>query len=283
MFRGPIIEILGIPRVPSEGIVDALIKADALDEQAAKKVRKAFTQQAEAQAAKEQAQKEMKMEVTKLINRKKAVLCTSMNSFLRLYEKIIKINFTEGDGIKELSNFTPALAEETYGQIEVIGKIDDRSVTAKDVMVGFLTGGLLGAFTHSLECSIVNDAQNRLDMARLTAKEAGAKALHENTVSLACQAVTERVRRMTDILTKLNFLFYQGIEHTNEVLEKNGMDKNHYSAEERKGLASCINLAKAVKDVLDAPIIDEKGELTQRSMEAIENGKSHLEKIRSLI
>lgn len=272
MFRGPIIEIPGIPRVPSEGLVDALRKADALDEQAAKKVRKAFTKQAEAQAAREQSQKEMKMEVTKLINRKKAVLCTSMDSFLRLYERIIKINFTEGDGIKELSNFTPALVKETYGQIEVAGKIADKSVTTKDVIVGVLTRVFFGALAHS----IVDDAQYKLDMARLTAKEARAEALYENTVSMACQAVTERVRRMTDILTKLNFLFYQGIEHTNEVIDKNGMDKSRYSAEERKGLAACIDLAKAVKDVLDAPIIDENGELTKISMEAIETGERHL-------
>lgn len=260
-------------------IVHDAKRADALNEQATKKGVKAFTKASEAQAAREQSQEEMEMAVTKLINRKKAVLCTSMDSFLKLYERIIKISFTEGDGIKELSNFTPALVEEMHRQIAVVGKIADKSIITKNFIAGYLTGGLLGGLAGSL----VDDAQHRLDTARLVAKQAEAVALYENTVSLSCQAITERVRRMTDILTKLNFFFDQSIRHTNEVIDKNGMDKNCYSAEERKGLAACINLAGAVKDVLDATIIDENGEITQRSMEAIANGERNLEKISCLI
>ncbi len=254
-------------------------KADSLNEQATRKSVKAFTKASEAELAREQSQEVMEKAVVKLMNRKKAVLCTSMDSFLKLYERIIEINFTEGDGIKELEGFFPSLIEETYMQISTAGKISDKSVITKNFVAGYLMGGLMGAMVGSL----VDDAQYKLDTARIVAKQAEATAIYEDTISLSCQAITERVKRMTEVLTKLNFFFDKSIRHTNEVIDKNGAVKNNYSKEERKGLAICINLAGAVKNVLDAPIIDENGEITKKSMEAIVNGEKNLEKINNLI
>lgn len=271
--------IMEILSVALGKIIHDVKRADSLNEQAVRKSVKALTRASEAQSAREQSQENMEKAARKLMNRKKAVLCTSMDSFLSLYERIIKINFTEGDGIKELENFLPVLAEETHMQIAAIGKISDMSVITKNFVIGGLTGGLMGAVAGSL----IDDAQYRLDTARIVAKQAEVVAIHEDTVSLACQAVTERVNRMTDVLTKLNFFFDASIRNTNKVIDKNGTDRNNYSGEERKGLAVCINLAGAVKDILDAPIIDENGEITKKSMETIENGERNLKEIGHLI
>lgn len=254
-------------------------KADSLNEQATRKSVKAFTRASEAQLAREQSQEIMEKAVIKLINRKKAVLCTSMDSFLKLYERIIKINFTKGDGIEELEGFSPSLIEETHMYIVAAGKISDKSVITKNLVTGYLMGGVIGAVAGSF----VDDAQYKLDTARIVEKQAEATAIHEDTISLSCQAITERVKRMTEVLTKLNFFFNKSIKYTNEVIDKNGADKNNYSREERKGLAICLNLAGAVKNVLDAPIIDEKGEITKKSMEAIMNGEKNLEKISNVL
>lgn len=254
-------------------------KADGLNTQATKKNVKSFTRESEARFAREQSQEIMEKAVIKLINRKKAVLCTSMDSFLTLYERIVKINFTEGDGIKELEDFSPALIEETHLQVAVAGKISDKSVITKNFVIGFLSGGMIGAAAGFL----VDDAQYKLDTARILAKQAEVVAIHEDTINLSCQAITERVKRMTDVLTKLNFFFDKSISNTNEIIDENGMDKNNYSREERKGLAICVNLAGTVKNVLDAPIVDEYGEITKKSMEVILNGEKNIEEIGNVL
>ena len=41
----------------------------------------------------------------RLANRKKGILSTSIKNFIDLYSQIMKINFKEGEGIKELSYF----------------------------------------------------------------------------------------------------------------------------------------------------------------------------------
>lgn len=82
---------------------------------------------------------------------------------------------------------------------------------------------------------------------------------------------------MTDILTKLNILFYKGIQESERIIERNGYDKYKYTEDERKSLAVCINMAGAVKGILDAPIIDKNGEITQKSLEAISKGEKCLQ------
>jgi hypothetical protein len=88
---------------------------------------------------------------------------------------------------------------------------------------------------------------------------------------------------MTDVLTRLNILFTKSIKYTNEIIDKNGLDKNNYSPEERKSLGTCINLAGTVKTILDVPIIDENNELTEKSMIAVLMGEQSLLEIGQVI
>ena len=234
-------------------IINDLKTSDELNEQARKKNIRALSRVAEAQIEQKDAESAMNQEILRLYNRKKAVLSTSMDSFLHLYEKIIKINFTETEGIIELKNFTPEIRKEIYTDINTARATAPMPVITKNVIVGLLLGGLTGAITSS----IVDDSQRNLDEARIRARQAEAVALQAQTISLSYQGITERVKRITDVLTKLNILFVKVIRYSNELIDKNGIDKSRYSFSDRQSLAVCINLAKAVKDLLDAPIIDQ--------------------------
>jgi hypothetical protein len=135
----------------------------------------------------------------------------------------------------------------------------------------------------ALAASITDDAQRNLDAARIHSKQADAAVMVEKTVSLSYQAITERANRMTDVLTRLNILFTKSIKYTNEIIDRNGLDKNNYSSEERKSLGTCINLAGTVKTILDVPIIDENNELTEKSMIAVLMGEQSLLEIGQVI
>jgi len=256
-----------------------LKKGENLNEQATRKNIKSFTKIAEAEEAQRHTKETMTKAVIKLTNRKKAVLSTTMDSFLNLYGRIKKINFTESDGIRELDNFSPNMLEEIHNQVVFVGKISNPPAITKNVVFGYLTGGIVGA----LAASITDDAKRNLDAARIHARQAEAVIMAQKTISHSYQAISERVNRMTDILTKLNFLFRKSIQHTNEIIDRNGFDKKQYSAEERKDLGNCMNLAGVVKNILDVPIIDENNELTEKSMIAILMGEQCLAEISQVI
>lgn len=256
-------------------VVRDMQKSDQLNEQAERKQHKALKKIAEAHAEQEQTIEIMEKAVLRLTNRKNAVLVSTMDSFLALYEKIIKINFTESEGIRELGNFTPAVTSEMQMQISTIRNLPNTPTVTKNVVIGYLIGGLAGAASSS----IVDDSQRNLDRARLQSRQADAIVAQTQIVGLAYQGITERVNKMTDVLTKLNILFYKGIQESEKVIERNGNDKRKYTENERKTLAACINMAGAVKSILDTPIIDKDGEITKKSLEAIACGEKCLQAI----
>lgn len=260
-------------------IVYDMQKSDKLNEQAEKKTMKSFARIADAQNAQREAEDTMNHAVLRLANRKRAVLSTSMKDFLNLYERLIKINFTDSEGIKELQGFSLLEAEGLHAQVSLIHNMPASPVITKNMVVGWLFGGGFGAVTSS----IVDDAERSLDQACIQSKQANAIVQQAETINLAYQAITERANRMTEVLTKLNILMVKGLQQSNAIVEKNGIDKKNYTLDDRKSLAACINLAGAVKTVLDVPIIDKNGELTQKSLETIHYGEQCLQAMEFVI
>lgn len=256
-------------------VIHDMRQSDQLNEQAKKKMVKSFSRIADAQIAQKEEEEVMQNAVLRLTNRKRAILATSMKDFLHVYEKLLKINFVESDGIKELEEFTPAIAEDLHMQISTIQGMPQMPVVTKNVVVGWLIGGFFGAVSSS----IVDDSKKNLDMSRMQSRQADVIAQQAQGITLVYQAVTERASSMADVLTKLNMLFIKGIRYTDALMERKGVEKRNYTLEDRKALAACINLAGAVKGILDVPIIDTKGEITQKSLETIQLGEHYLQEI----
>ena len=244
-------------------VVYDMHKSDKLNEQAERRSKKSFSRIADAQIAQKEAEEEMNNAVLRLTNRKRAILSTSMKDFL------------ESDGVRELGEFTPAVVEDLHTQISAAQNMPQMPVITKNVVVGWLLGGLFGAVSSS----IVDDSKRNLDLARMQSRQADVIAQQSKGVSLAYQAVTERASSMTEVLTKLNMLFVRGVRYTGALIEERGGDKRNYTLEDRKSLAVCVNLAGAVKSILDAPIIDREGKITQKSLETIQLGERCLQEI----
>lgn len=114
-----------------------LYQGDKITEQAKTKSLKAINRALEENVRAQQQTDRAKTSMLRLANRKKAILMTTIPRFLGLYEKLIKINFIEGEGIKELSDFPATLAEEMQIQIKAVGQImTDAEATAYLVAVG---------------------------------------------------------------------------------------------------------------------------------------------------
>lgn len=252
-----------------------MYQSDKLDSQASATSLKAMNRMEEAKAAQRLKVDEAKKSMLRLGNRKKGILISSMTTFLELYQQLIKIDFAELDGIKELSEFPSTMVQEVGSQISFASNpMSDGETVATVVINSFLFGTLGG-----ISAAIKKDSERNLDMAQARAKQARAIAAQANTISLAYEAITERSNRITDVLTKLNLLFAKSLSYTKQIVDKNGTDKRNYSLTEREGLATCISLAAAVKKIIDTPLLDAEGEITIQSLSAIQIGEGYLQEI----
>lgn len=84
-------------------------------------------------------------------------------------------------------------------------------------------------------------------------------------IETLCNALTIRADMFTGLLKTLNANLSVLIENLEQVIEKSGTDYSLYSEEEQSIVAMSMSLAGAIKKVLDTPIIDEDGNLTEKS------------------
>lgn len=251
-------------------VVSDMKKSDELNESAQKKRIRAMRTLADAENDRAYEEERMEKSVFRLATRKKGVLTTSISRFIDVYGKIKKIRFLESDGIRELDAFSPRCCNEMKDQIIIIQQkeITPSSALTKNVVVSSLFFGLAGAIT----ASIVDDAKSRLDVASDKLKQARVYAEQQRICGLSYHSIAERADHMTDILTKLNMLFVKSLNNTEPLVEAKGDDRSYYKQDDIAQIGTCLNLAMAVKDILDAPILDRDGELAKETLAVIERG-----------
>lgn len=251
-------------------VVSDMMKSDELNERAERKRIRAMRTLSDAENDRICEEEKMDQEILRLGTRKKGILTTSIKRFIDVYGQIMRIKFLESDGIKELDNFSPSCCDEMRNQITIIQQKDlsPSSVITKNVVKGYLFFGVAGAISSS----IVDDAKNELNMASDKLKQARVLAEQQKIYGLSCHSISERANRMTQILTSLNILLVKSLNNTEKMIEEKGNVRGHYTSEDIAQIGTCLNLAKAVKDILDAPILDQDGTLAKETLAVLEKG-----------
>ena len=80
-------------------------------------------------------------------------------------------------------------------------------------------------------------------------------------------------------LIRLQTVFDPITYEMTQIIDKKGTDYRNFSDEEKQCVASAMSLAGAIKAVLDTPILDEEGNLTEESEHIIENTQKKVETI----
>ena len=271
-----------------------MMKSDKLEQQAVDKTIRSLDKLSKAQAERNAAKNRMNQEVIRFGNRKRGILFSSMQQFVDLYKRIIKINFSKKEEAAIFKNFSVIEQSEMELNVRIVQKEIKTPGPTKNVVTGCLVGGIAamgdvgvlsiaamraGAFVGAVSASIVDDSKRKLDMANIEAKRARMLAIQNNSIELAYDAITQRVTRMTDVLTKLNIMFVKSIHNTEKIIDKNGVDKRNYSKADREQLATCIDLAATIKDFIDAPIVDEEGKVTKKSEEVLMLGNTCINQV----
>lgn len=256
--------------VTTAKVVSDMKKSDELNEQAEKKRIRAMRTLSDAENDRMCEEEKMNQAVIRLATRKKGILTTSIKRFIDVYGKIKRIKFLESDGIKELESFSPSCCDEMKNQIIIIQQKDLSSSSAitKNVMKGYFFGGIAGAISSA----IVDDAENELNMASDKLKQAKVFAEQQKIYGLSCHSISERANHMTEILTSLNVLLVKSLNNTEKLIKDKGTVRDCYITRDIEQIGTCLNLAKAVKDILDAPILDRDGGLAKEALAVLERG-----------
>lgn len=276
-----------------------MMKSDKLEQQAVDKTIRSLDKLSKAQAERNAAKECMNQEVIRFGNRKRGILFSSMQQFVDLYKRIIKINFSKKEEAAIFKNFSVIEQSVMELNVKMVQKDIKTPGPTKNVVAGCLVGGVgglsiaamgdvgvlsiaamrAGAFVGAVSSSIVDDSKRKLEMANIEAKRARMLAIQNNSIELAYDAITQRVTRMTDVLTKLNVMFVKSIHNTEKIIDKNGVDKRNYSKADREQLATCIDLVVTIKKFIDAPIVDEEGKVTKKSEEVLMLGNTCINQV----
>ena len=90
------------------------------------------------------------------------------------------------------------------------------------------------------------------------------------TAALACNGIRRRAAMFNRFLIRLQTIFDEVLYDMMMVIEEKGTDFRKFSEEDKKSIASAMSLAGAIKSILDIPILDESGNLTDESETILE-------------
>lgn len=85
------------------------------------------------------------------------------------------------------------------------------------------------------------------------------------TVQILCKAIRMRANMFERLLIKLDAIFEPLTDSLAQIIQTGGTDFSRYSRDEKAVVSANLALAKAIKAVLDTPILTEDGNLTDES------------------
>lgn len=249
--------------------ISKIIQNDKNNEEAGKITMRAFKRMEESNAKLIRANEQLDESITKLANRKMGILKTSIKKFLDLYETIMKIEFQESDGLLELKN--KSFGREEQIQLNEMITMSVHGITGKQELLAFCFGGLPGVLER--------ESRENVDAARVWSKQVNLINSQKETICVELEAIQQRVEKTASILAKMNVLFTKVLKETENIITKNGSNRQNYSSQEKDFLMVCVNFAVAIKNILDVRILDTSGDITEASAKVIEAGEEYIQKV----
>lgn len=89
------------------------------------------------------------------------------------------------------------------------------------------------------------------------------------TIQVLCKAIRMRANMFERLLIKLDAIFEPYIDLLSQVIQNSGTDYKLYDDREKSVVGASLAIAKAIKAVLDTPILTEQGNITDESSEIV--------------
>ena len=251
-------------------------KSMQIDSRTRKRYAKAFAMEQEAHRLVEVKKQAADNAMKKLSNRKRSILITSMQNFVAVYGKLMKIDFRDDKMLAVLNqqSFSPKEIQ----IINAVAQTEVRPMTDKEIAVSILKG--FGVF--GLGNAFIDDSERELQMAGAQLRSSRVVYSQAENLAAVLDGVIASCNKVSDLLPRLNRLFMQAISYSDELIAAKGMDRAAYTENDRKAFCSCINLAVTLKKIIDAPVLTDEGKVTQETKEALAIGSQCMQDIKKL-
>lgn len=144
------------------------------------------------------------------------------------------------------------------------------------VLGGLIAGPALMVVGFAAE----HAAKKKLETACTNRDEAIQIAADLEKASLECSAIRRRTYMFYSLLARLDSYFFQFIYKMEEIVAREGDDYRYYSDDSKKVIASCASMAVTIKTVLDTPILNDEGILTDVSDNNVKQVEQFVQKLR---
>ncbi|MBR0233065.1 MAG: hypothetical protein IJQ47_03365 [Synergistaceae bacterium] len=208
------------------------------------------------------------------------------------------------EGLREMNKFASALSSAAatalmsfgaYGTASILGLASGSVASVlsgfvtSNATLAFLTGGsiatgvtsvlggtlaapalaVLGIFLESSASKNLSDAKSNKAQALRFVKEIElAKSM--------CGGICRRAYIYERLLMRLDILLSAANKGLVQTISASGTDYGKYSPAEKKTVAAAASLAKAVKTILDTPILTKEGNVTQESLDSANEDKTSI-------
>ena len=144
-------------------------------------------------------------------------------------------------------------------------------------------GGLGMAGGTAVLGGLVAGAKASKNLDAANANYAKAKEFEEEmkTAAALCYGIRRRSAMFNRFLIRLQTVFDPLVYDMTQIINEKGTDFREFSDDEKKCVASAMSLAGAIKAVLDTPILDDEGNLTEESGEIINITQKKVDEIMS--
>lgn len=246
-------------------------KSNRMDEQALAKRSKAYTREAEARDLiyKKRNTADKKMQI--VAKRKRAVIESTLPRFIEVYQQIQKIDLTISDKneLAVYNNF------QSSGVLQSMQTVTTKQLTDKQLITEFIFKGISGM--------MIADSKRNLSAASSQLSAANVVYSQAQSVAEVYDAIIGRAERISSLIMRMNALFLGSISETERVIAQNGVNVRAYTEQDKGILMTCVNIAAAMSDIINIPVLDENGELCRSAVEMIQTGEAYLEQMNEMI
>ena len=128
-------------------------------------------------------------------------------------------------------------------------------------------GGMVAA-PVLLVIGLVSDskASAKLDTAKANLAEAKTIAEGLKNMEIMAYAISRRAQMFNRLLMKLDSYLTPLVYEMENIITSKGEDFSKFDENEQEAIAKAVSLVKSVKTILDTPIIDDNGRVTEQSL-----------------
>ena len=250
-----------------------ITKSLELDEKALKKYSKAFEMNEEAKLLVKKKEEFTDKRLANVAKKKRAIIQDTVPRFVEAYGKIQKIEIEDKQKANELALKKSA---QDLGVLNTISAISiKKPFTEQELLCGLLLKGIGNV--------MVMDSKRYLSAANSQVSSANVVYSQAQSIGEVYDAIVARADRISNLLMAMNALFVKSIAQTERVINANGLNVRNYSEYDKGVLMTCVNIAGAVSDIIDVPVVDNNGVLCDSALEMIETGEKYIAKMDHLM